>query len=134
MTQLGSHSNIIEYFGINKFENNMYMIFEYAEKGDLKKQLELYRKNFKLEMSNSYLNKTKIAYEIANGMEYISNLDIVYNIIFSLLKIFNFLNDILIKVHKDLAARNVLLDNDFNCKIADFGCCKTEFLNRRPIR
>jgi len=112
----------------------MYMIFEYAEKGDLKKQLELYRKNFKLEMSNSYLNKTKIAYEIANGMEYISNLDIVYNIIFSLLKIFNFLNDILIKVHKDLAARNVLLDNDFNCKIADFGCCKTEFLNRRPIR
>jgi serine/threonine protein kinase len=79
LTQLGSHSNIIEYFGINKFENNMYMIFEYAEKGDLKKQLELYRKNFKLEMSNSYLNKTKIAYEIANGMEYISNLDIVYN-------------------------------------------------------
>ena len=98
---------------MNKFENNIYMIFEYAEKGDLKKQLELYRKNFKLEMSNSYLNKTKIAYEIANGMEYISNLDIV---------------------HKDLAARNILLDKDFNCKIADFGCCKTEFLNRRPIR
>lgn len=108
------------------------MIFEYAEKGDLKKQLELYRKNFKLEMSNSYLNKTKIAYEIANGMEYISNLDIVLNN-FQSLK-FIFLNNILIKVHKDLAARNILLDNDFNCKIADFGCCKTEFLNRRPIR
>ena len=63
--------------GIHTFENNVYMVFEFAEKGDLKKQLELCRKTFKLETSTNHLNKIKIAYEIANGMEYISSLDIV---------------------------------------------------------
>ena len=51
------------------------MIFEFAEKGDLKKQLELARKNLRAE--NNFLNKLRIACEIANGMEYISSLDIV---------------------------------------------------------
>lgn len=77
LTQLGSHPNIIEYLGIHTFENNIYMVFEFAEKGDLKKQLELCRKNLKVENANIYLNKIKIAYDIANGMEYISSLDIV---------------------------------------------------------
>lgn len=58
------------------------MIFEYAEKGDLKKQLESCRKNLKLDINSNYLNKMKIAYEIANGMEYISGLEIVIYFIF----------------------------------------------------
>ena len=55
----------------------------------------------------------KCAYEISNGMEYIASLGIV---------------------HKDLAARNILIHKDYTCKIADFGCCKTDFIVKRPIR
>ena len=68
---------MIEYLGIHSFENTIYMVFEFAEKGDLKKQLELFRKTYKLETNNTHINKIKWAYEIANGMEYISGLDIV---------------------------------------------------------
>ncbi len=76
---------MIEYLGIHTFESNIYMVFEFAEKGDLKKQLELFRKTYKSETNNTPLNKIKWAYEIANGMEYISSLDIVS---FSLSSIF----------------------------------------------
>ena len=55
----------------------------------------------------------KFAYEISSGMEYIASLGIV---------------------HKDIAARNILLQKDYTCKIADFGCCKTDFMVKRPIR
>lgn len=113
LTQLGKHDNVIEYLGVHNFNNTMYMIFEYAEKGDLKRLLDQCRKNVKREVNVNSLYKLKVAYEIACGMEYISSLDIV---------------------HKDLAARNILLDKDFNCKISDFGCCKSEFLTKRPIR
>ena len=89
------------------------MIFEYAEKGDLKRLLDQCRKNIKREINVNTLYKIKMSYEIATGMEYISSLEIV---------------------HKDLAARNILLDKDYVCKISDFGCCKCEFLVKRPIR
>ncbi len=118
LSQLGIHSNVIEYLGLYSFENQMYMIFEYAEKGDLKRFLEKYRKSIangqkskQLEIDSFF--QIKVSYDIANGMEYISNLNII---------------------HKDLAARNILLDANYNCKISDFGSCKSDFLNRRPIR
>ena len=114
LSQLGKHDHVIEYLGVNTFNNSMYMIFEFAEKGDLKRLLDTCRKNpSKRDISITNLYKLKIGYEVASGMDYISSLDIV---------------------HKDLAARNILLDKDYNCKISDFGCCKSEFLNKRPIR
>ena len=104
---------MIEYLGVHTFRNSMFMIFEYAEKGDLKRLLDQCRKNVKREINvNSFL-KIKMAFEIASGMDYISSLDVV---------------------HKDLAARNILLDKEFSCKISDFGCCNSEFLLKRPIR
>lgn len=111
LSQLGKHNYVIDYLGVFNFNNTMYLVFEYAEKGDLKRLLDLCRKNGKREIHVNGLYKLRIAYEIASGMEYISSLDIV---------------------HKDLAARNILLDNNFSCKIADFGCCKAEFLSKRP--
>jgi hypothetical protein len=113
LSQLGKHDHVIEYLGVNTFNNSMYMIFEFAEKGDLKRLLDSCRKNSKKDINITNLYKLKIGYEVASGMDYISSLDIV---------------------HKDLAARNILLDKDYNCKISDFGCCKSEFLNKRPIR
>lgn len=107
LSELGKHENVIDFLGVFKSDMTMYMIFEYADKGDLKKFLDSQRKGRR----EIHLNKLRVCYEIASGMEYVSSLDIV---------------------HKDLAARNILLDKDYRSKIADFGCCKMEFLEKRP--
>jgi serine/threonine protein kinase len=91
------------------FSNTMYLIFEYADRGDLKRILDAQRKGKR----DIFLNKLKVCYEIASGMEYVSSLNIV---------------------HKDLATRNILLDKSYTSKIADFGCCKLEFMAKRPCK
>jgi hypothetical protein len=113
LSQLGKHDFVIEYLGVHVYSETMYMIFEYAEKGDLKRLLDTCRKNTRSEITINLLWKMKFAYEISSGMEYIASLGIV---------------------HKDIAARNILLQKDYTCKIADFGCCKTDFMVKRPIR
>lgn len=118
LSVLGKHEYVIEYLGVNKTDQNMhYLIFEYAENGNLKRLLDQTRKNLKREttsmitMNASF--KLRLCYQIASGMEYISGLNIV---------------------HKDLAARNILLDENFCAKISDFGCCKSGFLNKLPSK
>lgn len=115
LTALGKHSHVIEYLGIHRVERRFYMIFEYAENGDLKKLLDQHRKNVR-RADMFLLNqnfKLKLAYQIASGMEYVSGLGIV---------------------HKDLAARNILLDENLCVKVSDFGCCKIGFLNKLPSK
>ena len=109
LSELGKHENVIDYLGVYSSASTMYMIFEYADRGDLKRLLDSQRKGKR----DVFLNKLKACYEIASGMEYVSSLNIV---------------------HKDLAARNILLDKDYTCKIADFGCCKLEFMTKRPCK
>ena len=112
---MGVHKNVIEYLGVYSVGNQMYMIFEHADRGDLKKHLDTHRKsnNLNSETEVDSFFQIRAAFEIANGMEYISSLNIV---------------------HKDLAARNILLDKSYNCKISDFGLCKSEYASKRPIR
>jgi hypothetical protein len=113
LSQLERHEYVIEYLGVHRMKDSIYMVFEFADKSDLKRLLDGFRKNFRRDINLNNSFKLKMAFEIASGMEYISSLDIV---------------------HKDLAARNILLDKNYTCKIADFGCCKADFLNKRPIR
>lgn len=115
LSQLGHHEFVIEYLGVHTYSDTMYMVFEYAERGDLRKLLDHYRRNIngRNEININLVWKMKFAYEISNGMEYIASLGIV---------------------HKDLAARNILIHKDYTCKIADFGCCKADFIVKRPIR
>ena len=92
----------------------MYIIFEFAEHGDLKKLLDKFRKNnLNEDISVDKSFQLKASLDIATGMEYISSLQIV---------------------HKDLATRNILVDANFNCKISDFGSCKSDYSTKRPIR
>jgi hypothetical protein len=109
LCELGKHENVIDFLGVHLFSNTMYLIFEYADRGDLKRILDAQRKGKR----DIFLNKLKVCYEIASGMEYVSSLNIV---------------------HKDLATRNILLDKSYTSKIADFGCCKLEFMAKRPCK
>ncbi len=116
LSQLGSHPNIIDFIGVYSFNNTMYIMLEFAEHGDLKHLLDRLRKdslNNEIVVSVDTNFQIKASMDIASGMEYISSFDIV---------------------HKDLAARNVLVDSNFNCKICDFGSCNSSYAIKRPIR
>ena len=70
------------------------MILEYADDGTLFEHL---RKNFD---GLTWKTKYKLALDITNGLMYLHKLEII---------------------HKDLAARNVLLKEDLTAKVSDFG-------------
>lgn len=117
LSNLEKHTHVIEYLGLHRVDQLIYMIFEYAENGDLKRALDLCRKNVRKDAATIAIHsssfKIKLCYQIASGMEYISGLNIV---------------------HKDLAARNILLDDRLCAKISDFGCCKMGFLDKLPSK
>ena len=114
LSQVGRHSNVIEFLGVYSCNSTMYIIFEFADRGDLKKLLDQFRQtNINKDVAIDTGFQMRASLDIANGMEYIANLDIV---------------------HKDLAARNILIDMNFNCKISDFGSCNSNFSSKRPIR
>ena len=114
LSQIGTHQNVIEFLGVYSLNNTMYIIFEFAEQGDLKRLLDQFRKcnrNQDIAVDTSFQMKASI--DIANGMDYISSLELV---------------------HKDLAARNILIDANFNFKVSDFGSCNSISMTKRPIR
>jgi len=90
------HTNIVTFFGLSKAENNDPMIvMEHAEKGSLRQYLE----------ANDVDNVTwslrlRIAYGIANGLAYMHE------------QLF---------VHRDLKSPNILLSNQLEPKLCDFG-------------
>ncbi|CAN8254954.1 unnamed protein product [Cochlearia groenlandica] len=94
-----SHPNIIKFVGIN---TGNCIITEYLPQGSLRSYLH------KLEQKSLPLQQLiKFGLDIARGMEYIHSRDIV---------------------HRDLKPENVLIDKDFNLKIADFGiACEEEY-------
>ncbi len=87
------HPNIIRFYDFIRHENNVYLILDYAENGNL----------------YSYLHKKKILsenevfkffYQATSAIQYLHE------------------NDIL---HRDIKPENLLLDKSFNIKLCDFG-------------
>ena len=75
--------------------NNIYFILDYYPKGDLSKFLN--HKPLKEKYCRKYMN------QLSQGLEYLLNMDIL---------------------HRDLKPQNILLTNEFNIKITDFGFAK----------
>jgi serine/threonine protein kinase len=110
MINIGDHDNIVKIMGINITpldygydDYEISILLEICNLGSLKSQL------LNLKQNNQHIDtKTlqKIVFEIANGMVYLAQLNVVHN---------------------DLATRNVLLssnDNNFTAKIGDFGLAR----------
>eukprot|EP01119_Soliformovum_irregulare_P024096 TRINITY_DN856_c0_g1_i1.p1 TRINITY_DN856_c0_g1~~TRINITY_DN856_c0_g1_i1.p1 ORF type:complete len:206 (-),score=72.78 TRINITY_DN856_c0_g1_i1:66-683(-) len=91
MRTMKSHPNVVQYFGIST-DKFMCIITEYLEGGSLKQYVK----------SNSInIQQTKqIMKDIAQGMAHLESQKIV---------------------HKDLAARNVLMNQGGQAKVSDFG-------------
>eukprot|EP00050_Salpingoeca_kvevrii_P021561 m.112442 g.112442 ORF g.112442 m.112442 type:complete len:2312 (-) comp9396_c0_seq4:186-7121(-) len=86
------HERVVQLIGVVIKDAPMLMVIEYCEFGSLKSQLE--KKSFSL------LEKVIFAEDCAEGLAYMHSIGVL---------------------HRDIAARNVLLGPDRRCKIADFG-------------
>uniref|UniRef100_A0A8C5R7F1 Fibroblast growth factor receptor n=1 Tax=Leptobrachium leishanense TaxID=445787 RepID=A0A8C5R7F1_9ANUR len=112
MKMIGRHKNIINLLGACTQGGTLYVIVEYAAKGNLREYLRARRP---LEMEYSFdINRVpeeqmtfkdlvSCTYQLARGMEYLASQKCI---------------------HRDLAARNVLVTESNVMKIADFGLAR----------
>ncbi|KAI6191673.1 BMA-CAM-1, isoform c [Aphelenchoides bicaudatus] len=121
-----THLNVIRLLGVTYLENSrLGACFDYAIHGDLISWLKIREpgnNDIDEERMRNYEDMMRISYQIAGGLEYLSSNGYV---------------------HKDLAARNVLIADQLVVKIADFAkfmkkydhCYyQTNPLTRLPIR
>ncbi|XP_059586644.1 fibroblast growth factor receptor 1 isoform X2 [Alligator mississippiensis] len=117
MKMIGKHKNIINLLGActqdgERCTRPLYVIVEYASKGNLREYLQArrppgmeycYNPSRIPEEQLSFKDLVSCAYQVARGMEYLASKKCI---------------------HRDLAARNVLVTEDNVMKIADFGLAR----------
>ncbi|XP_062398541.1 fibroblast growth factor receptor 1-A isoform X3 [Sardina pilchardus] len=112
MKIIGKHKNIINLLGACTQDGPLYVIVEFASKGNLREYLRARRppgmeycyNPDQVPVENmSIKDLVSCAYQVARGMEYLSSKKCI---------------------HRDLAARNVLVTEDNVMKIADFGLAR----------
>uniref|UniRef100_A0A8C8ZK31 Fibroblast growth factor receptor n=1 Tax=Prolemur simus TaxID=1328070 RepID=A0A8C8ZK31_PROSS len=112
MKMIGKHKNIINLLGACTQDGPLYVIVEYASKGNLREYLQArrppgleycYNPSHSPEEQLSSRDLVSCAYQVARGMEYLASKKCI---------------------HRDLAARNVLVTEDNVMKIADFGLAR----------
>uniref|UniRef100_A0A8C2EXY5 Fibroblast growth factor receptor n=1 Tax=Cyprinus carpio TaxID=7962 RepID=A0A8C2EXY5_CYPCA len=112
MKMIGKHKNIINLLGACTQDGPLYVIVEYASKGNLREYLRARRPHGMEYCYNpdkvpvecmSIKDLVSCAYQVARGMEYLASRKCI---------------------HRDLAARNVLVTEDNVMKIADFGLAR----------
>ncbi|XP_042526981.1 fibroblast growth factor receptor 3 isoform X2 [Dipodomys spectabilis] len=112
MKMIGKHKNIINLLGACTQGGPLYVLVEYAAKGNLREFLRARRPpgmdySFDAcrlpEEQLTFKDLVSCAYQVARGMEYLASQKCI---------------------HRDLAARNVLVTEDTVMKIADFGLAR----------
>ncbi|XP_064221343.1 fibroblast growth factor receptor 3 isoform X5 [Aotus nancymaae] len=112
MKMIGKHKNIINLLGACTQGGPLYVLVEYAAKGNLREFLRARRPpgldySFDAckppEEQLTFKDLVSCAYQVARGMEYLASQKCI---------------------HRDLAARNVLVTEDNVMKIADFGLAR----------
>eukprot|EP00049_Salpingoeca_infusionum_P011470 m.199363 g.199363 ORF g.199363 m.199363 type:complete len:677 (-) comp14939_c0_seq4:264-2294(-) len=100
MQGLDGPHHIVRLLGVVTKSKPMYMIMEFMDHGDLKEVLRHSRPKTKRPATLSFMELTRMAADVAEGMSFLSSCRIV---------------------HRDLAARNCLVAKDFTVKVGDFG-------------
>ncbi|XP_062957942.1 fibroblast growth factor receptor 2 isoform X3 [Cynocephalus volans] len=112
MKMIGRHKNIINLLGACTQDGPLYVIVEYASKGNLREYLRARRPpgmeysydiNRVPEEQMTFKDLVSCTYQLARGMEYLASQKCI---------------------HRDLAARNVLVTENNVMKIADFGLAR----------
>ena len=101
-----NHPNIIKLFDTIEDDNNIYLVEEYADNGNL-------------------LNYLHSGYPLSENQAKTFFVQILHALIY--------LHQDAKVVHRDIKAENILLDSNFHIKIADFGlCCKMN--DNKPLK
>ncbi|KAE8655706.1 LysM domain receptor-like kinase 3 [Hibiscus syriacus] len=98
------HANLVELIGYATSDNELFLIYEYAQKGSLRNHL--HDPLNKGPTPLSWIMRVQIALDAARGLEYIHEHTKTHY------------------VHRDIKSSNILLDGSFRAKISDFGLSK----------
>ncbi|XP_042486047.1 lysM domain receptor-like kinase 3 isoform X2 [Macadamia integrifolia] len=98
------HTNLVELIGFAATKDELFLIYEYAQKGSLRSHL--HDPQNKGHTSLSWIVRVQIALDAARGLEYIHEHTKTHY------------------VHRDIKTSNILLDSAFRAKISDFGLAK----------
>ncbi|XP_008810487.1 lysM domain receptor-like kinase 3 [Phoenix dactylifera] len=98
------HASLVELIGYAASNDELFLIYEYAQKGSLKNHL--HDPQNKGHTSLSWISRVQIALDAARGLEYIHEHTKDHY------------------VHRDIKTSNILLDSSFRAKISDFGLAK----------
>ncbi|KAI3945302.1 hypothetical protein MKX01_035063 [Papaver californicum] len=98
------HSNLVELIGYAASDEELFLIYEHAQKGSLGSHL--HDPHNKGNSSLSWIVRVQVALDAARGLEYIHEHTKTHY------------------VHRDVKTSNILLDNSFRAKISDFGLAK----------
>ncbi|XP_055718397.1 fibroblast growth factor receptor 3-like isoform X1 [Salvelinus fontinalis] len=112
MKMIGKHKNILNLLGACSQDGPLYVLVEYASKGNLREYLRARRPpgtDYSFDTCKipdeqlTFKDLVSCAYQVARGMEYLASQKCI---------------------HRDLAARNVLVTEESVMKIADFGLAR----------
>ncbi|KAK9101194.1 hypothetical protein Scep_024624 [Stephania cephalantha] len=98
------HTNLVELIGYAASDDELFLIYECAQKGSLRSHL--HDPHNKGNTSLSWNVRVQIALDAARGLEYIHEHTKAHY------------------VHRDIKTSNILLDSAFRAKISDFGLAK----------
>ncbi|XP_076898353.1 lysM domain receptor-like kinase 3 [Bidens hawaiensis] len=98
------HTNLVELIGYAASDDELFLIYEYAQKGSLGSHL--HDPQNKGHPTLSWIMRVQIALDAARGLEYIHEHTKPHY------------------VHRDIKTSNILLDGAFKAKISDFGLAK----------
>ncbi|XP_047179868.1 lysM domain receptor-like kinase 3 isoform X1 [Vigna umbellata] len=98
------HANLVELIGYAASHEELFLVYEYAQKGSLRSHL--HDPQSKGHSPLSWIMRVQIALDAARGLEYIHEHTKAHY------------------VHRDIKTSNILLDASFRAKISDFGLAK----------
>ncbi|XP_042485476.1 chitin elicitor receptor kinase 1-like [Macadamia integrifolia] len=105
------HSNLVRLIGYC-VENCLFLVYEFIENGNLSQHLRGSGKD-----PLPWSTRVQIALDSARGLEYIHE------------------HTVPVYIHRDIKSANILIDNNYHAKVADFGLAKlTEVGNSMPTR
>ncbi|KAH9575064.1 hypothetical protein CY35_01G092600 [Sphagnum magellanicum] len=113
-----NHNNIVSLFGYCVQEDQLFLIYEFMEKGSLKHHLHGQKNGGQTAAAMGHHHhpldwnqRMRVAVDVAQGLEYLHN------------------HAKPTLVHRDIKPSNILFDAGMNAKIADFGLSKTQSLD-----